>query len=83
VRLEALTCVTWSAVVEVPADFSEADLEDVVSGFAETVDSSEYEDDPTYWEEGECGYEVLEVGEQVPVVEYVVDEDFDCIKRGL
>ena len=54
VNLAALTRVEWSALVEVPDTFSEDDLHEVVRRFYHEIDGGEFQDDPEYWERGEC-----------------------------
>lgn len=53
-RLSALTRVEYTEVVEVPADITSEELDELVSDRYESVDGGNYSDDPHYWEKGTC-----------------------------
>lgn len=54
VRLAALTRVEYTERVEVPADITAAELEQIVQERYDAVDGGLYTDDPDYWEQGNC-----------------------------
>jgi hypothetical protein len=54
VRLSALTRVEYMEVVEVPANITQAELDDLVSARYRQVDGGEFTSDPEYWERGTC-----------------------------
>lgn len=54
VRLSALTRVEYTEVVEVPADITPDELDDLVRDRYDKVDGGEYVDDPEYWQRGTC-----------------------------
>lgn len=54
VRLSALTRVEYMEVVEVPANISQAELDDLVNARYRQVDGGEFTSDPEYWERGAC-----------------------------
>ncbi len=54
VHLAALTRVEYMEVVEVPADITAEELDDLVRRRYDKVDGGLYSDDPHYWEKGEC-----------------------------
>lgn len=54
VRLSALTRVEYMEVVEVPADITQAELDDLVNARYRQVDGGEFTSDPEYWERGTC-----------------------------
>lgn len=54
VRLAALTRVEYTERVEVPADITAEELQELVNSRYRTVDGGEYYDDPEYWERGTC-----------------------------
>lgn len=54
VRLAALTRVEYTERVEVPADITAAELEQLVQERYDAVDGGLYTDDPDYWEQGNC-----------------------------
>lgn len=54
VRLAALTRVEYTERVEVPADITAGELEQLVQERYDTVDGGLYTDDPHYWEQGNC-----------------------------
>lgn len=54
VRLSALTRVEYMEVVEVPADISDDELNDLVNTRYSNVDGGEFQPDPEYWERGSC-----------------------------
>lgn len=60
INLGALTRVEWSAVVQVPADATPTELDQLVEKFYEDVDGSDYADDSEFWDKGECRYDVTE-----------------------
>jgi hypothetical protein len=54
VRLSALTRVEYMEVVEVPANITQAELDDLVNARYRQVDGGEFTSDPEYWERGTC-----------------------------
>lgn len=54
VRLSALTRVEYMEVVEVPANITQAELDDLVNARYHQVDGGEFTSDPEYWERGTC-----------------------------
>lgn len=54
VRLAALTRVEYTERVEVPADITAEELQELVNSRYRTVDGGEYVDDPEYWERATC-----------------------------
>lgn len=54
VRLSALTRVEYMEVVEVPANITQAELDDLVNVRYRQVDGGEFTSDPEYWERGTC-----------------------------
>jgi hypothetical protein len=54
VRLSALTRIEYMEVVEVPADITQAELDDLVNARYRQVDGGEFTSDPEYWERGTC-----------------------------
>jgi len=54
VRLSALTRVEYVEVVEVPADITQEELDDLVNKRYEQVDGGDYVSDPDYWKRGTC-----------------------------
>lgn len=54
VRLSALTRVEYMEVVEVPADITDDELDDLVCARYDAVDGGEFQLDPEYWERGTC-----------------------------
>lgn len=54
VRLSALTRVEYMEVVEVPANITQAELDDLVNARYRQVDGGEFTIDPEYWERGTC-----------------------------
>jgi hypothetical protein len=55
IRLAALTRVEYTETLEVPADITETELNELVNQRYRDVDGGCYVDDPDYWERGE-GY---------------------------
>lgn len=56
INLSAYTRVEYSEVIEVSADATEEDLQELASRRYREVDASEFSDDSEYWEKGtvEC-----------------------------
>ena len=54
VRLRALTSLDYCEVVEVPADFTPHEIDQLVERRYDDVDGGAYSDDPDYWERGTC-----------------------------
>ena len=54
VRLSALTRVEYMEVVEVPANITQDELNELVNERYRNVDGGEYTSDPEYWERGTC-----------------------------
>ena len=54
VRLSAYTRVEYMEVVEVPANITQAELDDLVNARYRQVDGGEFTSDPEYWERGTC-----------------------------
>lgn len=57
VCLSALTRLEYSEVVTVPAETTEAELDDLVKAAYEEVDGSLFSEDVEYWEKGTCRHE--------------------------
>jgi len=56
--LSALTRVEYSEVLEVPANMTAEELDELVDQRYDDVDGGEYYDDPDFWERGQgCGYQ--------------------------
>lgn len=80
VTLAALTRLQWAGGVLVPADFDVAEYEeDVVDAAYDKVDGGDYQDDPHFWDKGDCYVEgVLNAGDvthQEVAYTAAVDED--------
>ena len=60
VRLSALTRVEYSQRIEVPADLSEHEENELVNHLYQATDGSEFNSDPDYWERGACYVEPVE-----------------------
>jgi len=54
IRLAALLRVEHTEVIEVPADITEGELQQLVNDRYDKVDGGEYVDDPDYRERGDC-----------------------------
>lgn len=54
VRLSALTRVEYMEVVEVPANITQDELNELVNERYRKVDGGEFTSDPEYWERGTC-----------------------------
>ena len=54
IRLSALTRVEHMEVLEVPADCTPSELNELVNKRYEEVDAGEFTADPEYWERGTC-----------------------------
>jgi hypothetical protein len=54
IRLAALVRVEHTEVVEVPANITEEELQQLVNDRYNKVDGGEYVDDADYWERGHC-----------------------------
>jgi hypothetical protein len=57
IMLAALTRVEWSAIVEVPKDMTQSELEDLVDTMYDEIDGGEFTEDTEFWDKGECRYE--------------------------
>ena len=66
VRLSALTRVEYMEVVEVPANITQAELDDLVNARYRQVDGGEFTSDPEYWERGTCDAVVTDMPNAVP-----------------
>lgn len=55
--LGGLTRAEYSEILEVPVGITEADLDRLVSQRYQEVDGGQFQDDPHYWERGECYWE--------------------------
>lgn len=75
INLGALTRVEWSAVVQVPADATNDELDQLVERFYEDIDGGDFTDDTDFWDKGECRHDVAEESATEP--EYVVTRDAD------
>lgn len=53
INLSALTRVEYTEVLEVPADMSPSELEQLLDQRYDDVDGGEYFDDPDYWDRGD------------------------------
>ncbi len=63
IRLAALTRVEYYEVLEVPADLSDDELNNLVNLRYGTIDGSEFIDDPEFWERSNsCGWEPADAG---------------------
>ncbi len=56
IELVAVTRVQYSEVIEVPADATHDQLDALVYSRYGDVDGGEYQDDPEYWEKGNCSF---------------------------
>ena len=54
VKLSALTRVEYTEIVEVPANITEDELNELVNERYRNVDGGEFTKDPEYWERGTC-----------------------------
>ncbi len=54
VRLSALMRVEYMEVVEVPANITQAEIDDLVNTRYRQVDGGDYTRDPEYWARGAC-----------------------------
>ena len=54
VTLAAMTRVEYSAVVCVPDDATEEEIQELVNAMYARTDGSDFVDDPEYWERGNC-----------------------------
>lgn len=55
VKLAAFTRVEWCSLpIDVPADATDAQINELVNRFYDDIEGSEYEDDPDYWERATC-----------------------------
>lgn len=68
INLSALTRVEYCEVVEVPASFSEGDIQEVIDTCYKQVDGGAYVDDVEFWEKGECWSEEACEGEGAQVI---------------
>lgn len=59
VELGALTRVEFSTIVRVPLRATPAQLETLVETMYEEIDGGEFQDDPHFWDKGECRYEAV------------------------
>lgn len=66
VRLSAFTRVEYMEVVEVPANITQAELDDLVNARYRQVDGGEFTSDPEYWERGTCEAVVSDMPNAVP-----------------
>ncbi|KLR57143.1 hypothetical protein [Diaphorobacter sp. J5-51] len=66
VRLSALTRVEYMEVVEVPANITQTELDDLVNARYRQVDGGEFTSDPEYWERGTCEAVVTDMPNAVP-----------------
>lgn len=58
INLAALTRVEYCEVIEVPADMTEGELDDLVEQRYRDVDGGDFWDDPDFWEQGDsCRWE--------------------------
>jgi len=64
VRLAALTRVEYTEVIEVPADVTQDQLEQLVNKRYSDVDGGDYVEDDHYWEPGHCFTEAADEGEE-------------------
>ncbi len=55
--LSARMRAEWTAVVEVPADASQQELDDLAYDFSRDIDGGEYTDDNDYWETNSPDFE--------------------------
>ena len=60
IHLAAMTRVTYTEVMEVPADTTDDDLDELVKRRYEVVDGGKFTSDPDYWERGTCYHESAE-----------------------
>lgn len=75
VRLSALTRVEYMEVVEVPADITPRQLNDLVNKRYEAVDGGEFVSDPDFWERGTCYAVDSDMPEATPSLRVVIDSD--------
>jgi|LNFM01.1.fsa_nt_gb hypothetical protein len=66
VRLSAITRVEYMEVVEVPANITQAELDDLVNARYRQVDGGEFTSDPEYWERGTCEAVLTDLPNAVP-----------------
>ena len=64
ISLVAYTRCDYREVIEVPADFTSEQLDQLVNQRYRDVDGGDYVDDPHYWERGEMTHEAPEAGEE-------------------
>lgn len=68
VRLSALTRVEYMEVVEVPANITQAELDDLLNTRDRQVDGGEFTSDPECWERGTCEAVVSDMPNATPSV---------------
>ena len=68
VRLSALTQVEYMEVVEVPANITQAEIDDLVNTRYRQVDGGDYTSDPEYWVRGACEVVDSEMPDATPTM---------------
>ena len=76
ITLSALTRVEFTEILEVPADMTDEELNDLVDQRCDEVDGGEYTDDPHFWEKGDsCGWDIENDPRTVPGGKVARDND--------
>lgn len=66
IRLAALTRVEYTEVLEVPADMTDDELDELLDQRYDEVDGGKYQDAPHFWERGEsCEWTPADAGAAV------------------
>lgn len=74
--LAALTRVEYCETLEVPATMTDSELDDLVAERYDTVDGGDYENDPFFWEPGDCTHEAVDSDEEVDGIVTIRDGEF-------
>jgi hypothetical protein len=81
IKLAALMRVEYMEIIEVPIDITDEQLEQLVDQRYDEVDGGEYTDDPEYWEQGNCSFEIADNSSKVThVLNIGNDEIFTVYK---
>lgn len=54
ITLTAFTRMEYAEVMEVPADITQAELDNIINERYDRVDGGDYSEDPDYWRRGQC-----------------------------